>query len=122
MRAVTTATAAAVLGIKRKALDNMLGRLDSPEIPRGKQGVERRIPMSMLADLFIATEIASRLGVPARESFELAKRLASAGEGALGPFLQIQVDRDALQAELNAQLAIAIESVVRKPRGRPRRS
>ena len=119
MRAVTTATAAAVLGLKRKALDNILNRLDSALLPRGRQGVERRIPISVLADLFIATELSRSLGTPASRAFDIAQTLSSEGGAQAGPFVLLRVDRAAVQAELDAQLEVAIESVVRKPRGRP---
>ena len=65
---MTTATAAAVLGVGRKALDNILGRIDASEIPKGRQGVERRIPVSTLLELLMATELSARLGASSRES------------------------------------------------------
>ena len=120
MRAVTTATAAAVLGIKRKALDNILNRLDDEDAPKGRQGVERRIPVHMLADLFLATELSQRLGAPAREAYAVARQLRDGGSALVGPFMRIDVDMEALRVELDAQLEIAIESVVRRPRGRTR--
>ena len=120
MRAVTTATAAAVLGVRKKALDNLLGRIDSGEIPKGRQGVERRIPVSTLLELFVATELSARLGTSARDGFELARELAATGSVQVGPFLLLSVDLSRVQAELDAQLEVAIESVVRRRRGRPR--
>lgn len=122
MRAVTTATAAAVIGIKRKALDNILNRLDDRDAPKGRQGVERRIPVHMLAGLLLATELSQRLGAPAREAYAVARQLRDGGNASLGPFLRLQVDMEAVRVELDAQLELAIESVVRRPRGRPRRS
>lgn len=120
MRAVTTATAAAVLGLNRKALDNILNRIDSEALPKGRQGIERRIPITVLADLFLATELTRTLGTSAARAFELAQSLSGQGGSQVGPFLSLIVDRPAIQAELDAQLEVAIESVVRKPRGRPR--
>jgi hypothetical protein len=122
LRAVTTATAATALGIKRKALDNLIGRLESSDLPRGRQGVERRIPISMLANLFLTLELTSRLGATAREAFVVAQRLSAGQDVSLGPFIRIEADLPAIQSELEAQLEIAIESVVRRPRGRPSRS
>lgn len=122
MRAVTTATAAAVLGIKRKTLDNLIGRLESDAVPRGRQGVERRIPIGRLAELLLTLELTGRLGATAREAFAAARELSERGSTELGPFLRIEADLPAVQAELEAQLEVAIESVVRRRRGRPSRA
>ena len=73
--------------------------------------------MAMLADLFIATELAAGWERPPA-SHSCSRSVSPTPEqGSLGPFLQIQVDRAALQAELDAQLEVAIESVVRRRRG-----
>ncbi|MDH4335196.1 MAG: hypothetical protein OEW24_08075 [Chloroflexota bacterium] len=119
LRAVTTATAAAALGISRKSLDNLLGRLKTELEPKGRQGVERRIQIGMLTDLFVTLELMSRLGATAREAFAVAQRLSGSASVEVGPFIQIQVDLPAITTEIEAQLEVAIESVVRRPRGRP---
>jgi len=119
VRAVTTATAAAAIGLQKKALDNLLGRLDLPEAVSGRQGVERRIPVSLLADLLLTAELSDQLGIPARTAFVLARRLAD-GSISAGPFLRVQADLESIQGEIDRQLEVAIETVVRKPRGRPR--
>ncbi len=122
MRAVTTATAALVLGVERKSLDNLLNRIDPGALPRGRQGVERRIPIALLETLAITSDLMATLGSPARETFHVA-RLIAAAEGAraqLGPFVSVSVDLPSLRRELNERLEQAIERVVRRPRGRPR--
>lgn len=119
MRAVTTATAAAALGLRKKALDHLLGHLEPSEASRGRQGVERRIPVALLTDLFLAAELAERLGLPVRSALALARQL-KAGDVALGPFLRVSADIESVRFALDGQLESAIETVVRKPRGRPR--
>ena len=121
MRAVTTATAAAAIGLRKKALDNLLGRLDLPEASSGRQGVERRIPVTLLPELLLTAELADQLGMPIRSAFLLARRLVS-GEVALGPFLLVRAETTTLTEEIDRQLEVAIETVVRRPRGRPRAS
>lgn len=121
MRAVTTATAAVALGLQKKALDNLLGRLDLPEAASGRQGVERRIPVSLLPQLLLTAELSNLLDMPIRSAFALARRLV-AGDVAAGPFLQLHVDTESITAEIDRQLEVAIETVVRRPRGRPRAS
>lgn len=148
MRAVTTATAAIVLGIERKALDNLLVRLGPDALPKGRQGIERRIPISLLEHLALTTELSELLGVPVREAFILSRALTGDvplehgspgsdpesipetstgasgsrdGGAALGDYIRIDADLERLREDLDARLALAIESVVRRPRGRPRR-
>lgn len=119
MRAVTTATAAAAVGLQKKALDNLIGRLELPEASSGRQGVSRRIPVSLLPDLLLTAELSDQLGIPVRAAFALARQL-STGAIEAGPFLRLHADIDSIQGEVDRQLEIAIETVVRKPRGRPR--
>lgn len=119
MRAITTATAAAAIGIQKKALDNLLGRLDLPEAVSGRQGVDRRIPVTLLPELLLAVEISEQLGVSVRAAFELARRLSD-GPIDLGPYLNLRADFAAVRGEVEEQLEVAIETVVRKRRGRPR--
>jgi len=151
LRAITTATAASVLGIDRKALDGLLLRLGPNVIPRGRQGVERRIPVNLLEVLALSADISAGLGSPLTESFHIAQRLleasavgaaeldrgprvASTGSGgaalelsasghaAVGEYLQVSVDAAALRREIASRLEVAIESVVRPRRGRPRKA
>jgi hypothetical protein len=120
MRAVTTTTAAVALGIDRKTLDNAISRLGSAVVPRGRQGLERRIPANLLPIIALALDISSHLGTPIREAFPLAQRLMS-GQRDIGPRLSIHADIDRIQGEISARLESAIETVVRRPRGRPPR-
>lgn len=119
MRAVTTAIAAAAIGLQKKALDNLLGRLDLPEAASGRQGVERRIPITLLPELLLTAELTDQLDMPIRSAFALARRLV-AGEVSAGPFLQVRANTVSISEEIERQLEVAIETVVRRPRGRPR--
>jgi hypothetical protein len=116
---VTTATAAAVIGIDRKSLDNLILRLGSDTLPPGRQGVERRIPVTLLAELLVTVEFIRALDIPARHAFELARR-GLTGDTGVGPFARLAIDVESVQAELEDRLSTAIESVVRRRRGRPR--
>lgn len=121
MRAVTTATAAAAIGVSVKALDNLLTRIDLPEALSGRQGVERRIPVSLLPELLLSTEIAQKLDIPVKSAFAIARRLV-AGTLDLRPILRLQADLPAVRSEVDEHLELAIETVVRRRRGRPRSS
>jgi hypothetical protein len=137
LRAITTATAAAVLSIDRKSLDNLLSRIGAELLTTGRQGVERRIPVAALEDIALTAELAAHLNIPTREAFDLARRLLGrnamdrrsgpyhtagdtfVGSVAVGPFIHLGIDLRALRAELHARLELAIESHVRPRRGRP---
>lgn len=120
MRAVTSATAAAALGVDKKLFGNMIGRLDASELPRGRQGLERRIPVSMLPRLLLAAEISDRLALPFRAAYHLTAAIAR-GEQPAAPFLFLKADFDLLGAEVDRRVESAIETVVRRARGRPRK-
>lgn len=120
MRAVTTATAALAIGVPRKTLDNILARLALPEAPKGRQGVERHLPVSLLPHLYLVAELVTKLELPVILADRVAGRLA-AGTAALGDHLVLHANPAAVRASLDARLADAIEHVVRRPRGRPRR-
>jgi hypothetical protein len=136
LRAVTAATAAAILQVDRKAFDNLLLRIGEDALPRGRQGVERRIPVALIEDLLLARDLSAALSIPAREAFGIARRLLgrspSGGEPDLGAdfigslpvgdFIHLGADISALRLELQARLEAAVEAVVRRPRGRPPRS
>lgn len=138
MRAITTATAAAVLSVDRKKLDNLLSRIGTDGFKSGRQGVERRIPVAMLEEIALTSELSARLAIPAKEAFALARQLlgrdtprpleSGAASGSefvgslnLGPFVHLGADLHSLRAELHTRLEAAIESQVRPRRGRPRK-
>ena len=77
MRAVTTATAAIVLGVERKALDNILVRLGRDALPLGRQGIERRIPVALLETLALTEELSDGLGMRIRDAFFVARLLTT---------------------------------------------
>lgn len=138
MRAVTSATAAAILELDQKTFDNLLLRLGDAAIPPGRQGVERRIPVALLEDLALTRDLNVALGIPTKTAFAVARRLLGRGNrlpedgetpttdfvGSLqaGAFVQLGVDIRALREHVQARLESAIEVVVRRPRGRPARS
>lgn len=144
MRAVTTATAAAVLGLDRKALDSLLVRLGTDVLPQGRQGLERRIPVGLLEVLALTSDISAAINIPARQAFAFAQlliahedlsapahgsRASDGSSGAIrrrpggtsiGTFLTVDADLSALRQAIDERLEMAIESVVRPARGRPR--
>lgn len=120
MRAVTAATAAEVTGFKLKAFDNFLARASIDGLESGRQGRARRIPVAVLPTLLLARQLSEVLGIPATRAGALAKQLAVSGSARYGP-LTLSVDAGALHEAADSRLETAIETAVRRPRGRPRR-
>lgn len=135
MRAVTASTAADILQLEQKAFDNLLLRIGSDAIAPGRQGVERRIPVLLIEDLLLTRALSAELGVPTREAFLLARRLLGrspdsgrpdlsagfVGSLHLGEFIQLGANIAALREQVQARLESAVETVVRRRRGRPPR-
>ena len=132
MRAVTSATAASVLQIDRKSFDNLLLRIGPAAVPPGRQGVERRIPVSLVEELLLAADLNIALGVPAKVAFRIAQQLLGRStEGTrgntaeflgslnIGAFVQLGADVALLRAEMQRRYEVAVETVVRQARGRP---
>lgn len=121
MRAVNSATAATIVGLDAKAFDNMIGRVGLSELSRGRQGLARRIPVSVLPQLLLTAELTERLGIPYKQAYSIARALAE-GQQPAAPLVTMQADYERIRAQVNAQLEHVIESVVPRPRGRPRKS
>lgn len=137
MRAVTAATAAAILELDQKTFDNLVLRLGDSALPAGRQGIERRIPVSLLEDLMLTRDLSQSLGIPTRQAFVVARRLLGRADGMIqavtpdaefvgslraGSFVQLGADLNALREHVQARFEAAVETVVRRPRGRPARS
>lgn len=139
MASYSTITAAIALGVDRKRLENLLLRSRIPGTTRGRQGRARRLSRSSLLALAVVVRLQDELGIPAAYAVELlAGGLVSTGSRASpehpdrggrvepgvpaairrGPFT-LAVDVAALERELAASLAEAIEMSPRPRRGRP---
>jgi hypothetical protein len=119
----------------RKSFDNFLLRIGSEAIPAGRQGVERRIALGLLEELFLAKELNATLGVPAREAFTVVRQLLGrtadgtemsmggefVGSVRIGSYVQLGADLSSLRSELRRRYESAVETVVRPQRGRPRK-
>ncbi len=113
----------------------MLLRIGPEALPRGRQGVERRIPVSLIEDLLLARDLSAALSIPVKEAFGVARmllgrapdgdlRLRAPFVGSLhvGEFIQLGADLGKLREELQWRIESAVESVVRPARGRPSRA
>lgn len=99
----------------------------------GRQGVERRISVALIEDLFLTRELSLGLSIPTKDAFRIARLLLGRSPGSgrpdlaaefigslpVGAFLQLGTDVTALRQEVQARLEAAVETVVRRRRGRP---
>lgn len=108
----------------------MLARIGESAVPKGRQGVDRRIPVQLLPVLALTLEMSNGLGIPTRDAFDRARSIVESStpddgrhhspiELVIGEFSTLQVDVVALKERVDARLEAAIESVVRPRRGRP---
>ncbi len=116
-----TATAAAVLDVTPKWLDNLLSHNNIDSIQSESQGVARRLSLSTITGLALAKELIDTLGVPAPAALRLAVRILDnpTGELIISPHLRIAIQTDALKADVLGRLARAVEIAPTPRRGRP---
>ena len=125
MRAITSQTAAQVLEITPKQLDNLLLRIggvasSTESGSKGRQGRERRIPIRTLPELALTLELVAELGVGVRDGFRIAAALCSGQDHVVG-HVTLGADLEGLRDRIDQRLAAAIETTVRAKRGRPPR-
>lgn len=122
MRAVTSGTAAFVLGIPKKDLDNILSRHRVHGFERGTRGLARRISLASIEQVAIAIDLARDFSIPIPFALTLAEQTLASREGVVtspGGHLAIHADLDRIRRELLERLSEAIEHVIPPRRGRP---
>lgn len=122
MRTVTTGTAAFVLGVPKKDLDNILSRHLVRGFERGTRGLARRISLASIEQVAVAIDLARDFSIPIPTALELADRTLVSREGVITSpdgHLAIHADLDRIRRELHQRLSEAIEHVIPPRRGRP---
>ena len=118
-RAYTVATAALVLGVPIKWLDNVLSHFSLQGIVQERQGVARRITIEGMLQLYLVHSLSSELGTTIVVATQVAQKLAADGLVELSNRITIRAGRDALRAELVDRLEHAVEVAPVPRRGRP---
>jgi len=118
-RAYTVATAALVLGVPIKWLDNVLSHFSLQGIVQERQGVARRITIEGMLQLYLVHSLSSELGTTIVVATQVAQKLAADGLVELSNGITIRADRDALRAVLVDRLEHAVEVAPVPRRGRP---
>lgn len=122
MRAVTSGTAAFVLGISKKDLDNILSRHAVRGFERGTRGIARRISLTSIEQVAVAIDLAHDFSIPITLALTLAEQTLASREGVVispSGHLAIHADLDRIRRELHERLSEAIEHVIPPRRGRP---
>ena len=123
MKSITTATAAAAIGIPSKRLDNILAREARGLLPSGAQGRARRVSVEVIEIVSLGMVLGRDLGVPMAKALELASRLlASPTRGVIefGALGRLQFDVGRLRRAIEDAVTESIEQTPTPPRGRPR--
>ena len=118
-RAYTVVTAALVLGVPIKWLDNVLSHFSLQGIVQERQGVARRITIEGMLQLYLVHSLSSELGTTIVVATQVAQKLAADGLVELSNGITIRADRDALRAVLVDRLGHAVEVAPVPRRGRP---
>lgn len=122
MRTVTTGTAAFVLGIPKKDLDNILSRHAVRGFERGTRGLARRVSLASIEQVAVAIDLARDFSIPIPAALALADQTLLSREGIVTSpdgHLAIHADLDRIRRELHGRLSDAIEHVIPPRRGRP---
>ena len=126
-----TATVAAALGVPPKWLDNLLSHNKIDGVSGGRQGVQRRLSADAVRVVALAKELIEHAALSAPAAVGIAAilvadtitdgRIASRQPVRLSPSVWIELDVGALEREISAGLAHAVEVTPHPRRGRPRR-
>ena len=127
-----TATVAAAIDASPKWLDNLLSHNKIGGVSGGKQGVQRRLSADAVRIVALTKELIEHAALSAPAAVGIAATLvAAASPGGrtaptnrvrLSPSVWLELDVSALEREISAGLAHAIEVTPHPLRGRPRRA
>jgi hypothetical protein len=110
-----------------RQLDNLLSRNEIEGVERRARGVTRRVTLDAAVTIRVALELATELRVPFAHALAIAARVSrsgvpdsgSRGEVTIGAFCTLRVDVPSLRRLTVDQLDTAVETVGKRPRGRP---
>lgn len=111
-----------------RQLDNLLSRNEIEGVERRARGVTRRVTLDAAVTIRVALELATELRVPFAHALSIAARVGRSsgpdsvnggGEVSIGSFCALRVDVSSLRRLTVDQLDAAVETVGKRPRGRP---
>ncbi|MDB4877297.1 MAG: hypothetical protein JWM41_3743 [Gemmatimonadetes bacterium] len=104
-----------------KWVDNLLSHFNIPGVEGGRQGVARRISLHGIYHVALIRRLTRGLTVSVDAAVSLARHLLTtdAEHLSLSGGLSLHLDRRVFEREVDAALAVAVESVAPARRGRP---
>ena len=110
-------------GADHKWVDNLLSHHAIPGVQNKKQGVARRITLDGVHHVALISRLNREMGVSVASAVSLAKRLlaSESARATVGRGLELQVDRSALEHEVDRRVHEAVEASTPPRRGRPPR-
>ena len=114
--------AAFAANVDRKWIDNLLSHFNVPGVESQRRGVARRLSLDAIRTVVLVRALAADTGLSVDRALAAAAELLDATDGrasATVPWISLQIDRAAFDAEVGRRLAAAVEAVVPRKRGRP---
>jgi hypothetical protein len=110
-------------GVNHKWVDNLLSHHAVPGVHNKKQGVARRITVDGVYHVALIARLNREMGVSVGSAVALAKKLlaSESARATVGRGLELQVDRMALEREIDRRVEEAVEASTPPRRGRPPR-
>ena len=104
-----------------RQIDNMLSRNNIRGVDRVTRGVTRKVTLDAAVTIRIALDLAEWLKVPFGHALKVGAQLSESSEFPVGNFGSFRVDVPAVRRATLEQLDLAVETVGKRPRGRPPR-
>jgi hypothetical protein len=114
--------AAFAANVDHKWIDNLLSHFSVPGVESVKQGVARKLSLQAIQTVVLVRALSADAGFSVDQALTTASRLLDSTDGrVLGatPWIALQFDRRAFEAEVDRRVAAAVEAVVPRRRGRP---
>jgi hypothetical protein len=108
-------------GADAKWTDNVLSHFDVPGVQSGRQGVARRISLHGVYHIALIRRLTRDLALSTDMAVSFSTHLLATDSThiSLSSGLSLHLDRRIFEQEVDAALAIAVESVAPARRGRP---
>jgi hypothetical protein len=119
VRGYTVVTSAVALQVDYKWLDNLLSHHSVLGVKQARQGVSRTLPYSAIRVICVALELIQLFGASLPRALDLAHVLAAGETSPVAGNLKVSLDLEALDQDLLARLAYAVEVSPMPRRGRP---
>jgi hypothetical protein len=113
--------AAFAAGVDRKWIDNLLSHFNVPGVESQKRGVARRLSLEAIRTVVLVRALAAETGLSVDRALATATALLDRADAraSASPWISLQIDRAAFDADVERRLAAAVEAVVPRKRGRP---